>query len=343
MLAAGKRGVWIVVVLLLAWGLVAASRGRASLPPPQEGGGNDLKMYGAIAARVAAGENYYRVLADELPARGYAIRPVFNWRLPTITWLNAIPPPRLWSRVLLVGVGSAVIVLWLIAIRGAVPRMAAYSVPILLLGTAPLPIISASVVFYEVWAGLLIAASLACSGLGRWKWSVGLGAAALLIRELTLPFVVIMAAVAWWEGRRREVFSWLAVVGVFAVFWAWHISQVLRVMPPDGLVNGWMVAGGWAFVLQASHASVFLMLVPERWDQWFIAIVVPILWAGSWYWNDALGRRLALVLSGYFALFMVVGRPDNWYWGFLIAPLIPLAGFGFFFGPRAVRTRGLSS
>ncbi len=202
----------------MAWGLVAAFRGRTALPPPQEGGGNDIKMYSAIAARVAAGENYYRVLADELPARGYAIRPVFNWRLPTLSWLNAIPPPRVWSRVLLVAIGAAVIVLWLVAIRGAVPRLVL--VPVLLLGTGPLLIISASVVFYEVWAGLLIAASLACSGLGHWKWSVVLGAAALLIRELALPFIVIMAAFAWWEGRRREVFSWLAVVGVFAVFLA---------------------------------------------------------------------------------------------------------------------------
>jgi hypothetical protein len=320
------------------WGLVAAFRGRTALPPPQEGGGSDLKMYSAITARVAAGENYYRVLADELPARGYATRPVFNWRLPTLSWLNAIPPPRIWSRVLLVAIGVAVIVLWLVAIRGAIPRMTIQSMPVILIGTAPLLIISASVVFYEVWAGLLIAASLACSGLGRWKWSVGLGAAALMIRELALPFIVIMAAIAWLEGRRRETFSWLAAVGVFAVFWAWHISQVLSVMPPDGLVNSWVVGGGWPRVLQASHSSIFLMLVPESWDQWFIAIVVPILWAGSWYWNDRLGRRLALVLSGYFAMFMVVGRADNWYWGFLIAPLIPLGGFGFFFRPKAAES-----
>ena len=82
--AARRPWLWAIVALLLAWGLVVAARGKASLPPPTEGGSNDLQMYSAVTARVAAGENYYRVLAEELPNRGYAIRPVFNWRLPTV-------------------------------------------------------------------------------------------------------------------------------------------------------------------------------------------------------------------------------------------------------------------
>jgi len=56
--------------------------------------------------------------------------------------------------------------------------------------------------------------------------------------------------------------------------------------------------------------------------------------AGNWYWTDAPGRRLAFVLGGYFALFTIVGRPDNWYWGRLIAPLRPLGGFGYCFRPK---------
>jgi hypothetical protein len=105
-------------------------------------------------------------------------------------------------------------------------------------------------------------------------------------------------------------------------------------MPPEGFVNSWVAFGGWGFVLDASRSSTLLMLLPERWDLWMLAILIPLLWAGCWYWTDALGRRLAFVLGGYFALFTMVGRPDNWYWGFLIAPLIPLGGFGYFFGPK---------
>jgi hypothetical protein len=335
--AARRPWLWAIVAVLLGWGFVVASRGKAALPPPSEGGSSDLKMYSAVTARVAAGENYYRVLAEELPSRGYAIRPVFNWRLPTLTWVNAIPPTRFWGRTVLVLMGSATTIFWLLAIRASLPRALAISIPVLLFAVPPVAFLGASVVFYEVWAGLFIAASLACSGLGRWKTSVALGAAAVLIRELALPYLLIMAAVAWWESKSREAIAWTSAVAIFLIFWAWHVSQVLKVMPPTGLVNTWMVAGGWGFVMEASLSSVFFLLVPSRWEQWTVAAVMPLLWAGSWYWSDNLGRRVALILTGYFALFMVVGRPDNWYWGFVIAPLIPLSGLGYMFGPRATR------
>ena len=55
-------------------------------------------------------------------------------------------------------------------------------------------------------------------------------------------------------------------------------------------------------------------------------------------WDGQLGRRVALILTGYFAMFMMAGRPDNWYWGFVIAPLIPLGGLGYLFGRSRLRS-----
>ena len=315
----------------MVWGLVASSKGAQSL----QGRGSDVQLFSAIIARVAAGEDYYRVFGNELSARGYATQSVFNWRLPTLTWLNAIPPSPLWGRAIFGAIGVTLIGTWVAVIWRSVPRMAVASIIILSVGTVPLLLDEAPVVLYEAWAGFLIAASLACWGLGRWKASVTLGAVALIIRELTLPYVLIMAGVAWWEGRRREAVAWVAATGIFAAFWAWHASQVLSVMPSKGLTSGWLAGGGWGFVLEASRSSIFLTVLPEHWDRWILAIGIPLLWAGSWYWNDALGRRLAAVLGGYFVLFTIVGQPYNWYWGFLIAPLIPLGGFGYFFGPTA--------
>jgi len=40
------------------------------------------------------------------------------------------------------------------------------------------------------------------------------------------------------------------------------------------------------------------------------------------------------ILTGYFAFLMIAGRPDNWYWGFMIAPLLPVGVLGYFFGSR---------
>ncbi len=334
-----KPWLWLGVAILIAWGCAGASRGRGGLPPIRDGAMSDLVMYRAIATRVAAGEPYYPVLAQELPARGYAIRPLFNWRLPTLVWINALPPAHAWGRILLAVTGLSVIVLWLMVVRRSAPRAIALALPLLLFGTGPLLTMDASVDFYEIWAGLAIAASLAACGLGWWKTSVAFGAGALLIRELSLPYVVIMAALAWLESRREEAIAWLATVVMFMAFWLWHISHVLEVMPAQGLQNAWVVGGGWPFVLEASHASIFLMLLPERIEQYLVAFIVPMLWAGSWYWSDRLGRRITAVLGGYFLCFMIAGRPDNWYWGFVIAPLIPLAGLGFLYGPRTKTLR----
>jgi hypothetical protein len=220
------------------------------------------------------------------------------------------------------------------------PRMAIASVIVVSLGTVPMLLNRAPVLLHEAWGGFLIAASLACWGLGRWKTSVALGVWALMIRELALPYVLIMAGMAWWEERRREAIAWVAATGIFVMLWAWHASQVFSVMPSKGFASSWLAGGGWGFVLEASRSSLFLTLLPERWDRWTLAIGTPLLWAGSWYWNDSLGRRLAFILGGYFAVFTIVGRPDNWYWGFLIAPLIPIAGFGYVFSPKtAYRSR----
>jgi hypothetical protein len=331
-----KTPLWIAVTLLIVWGTVGSSGGRGAVTPVAHG--NDVEMFTAITARVAAGEGYYEVDADELRTRKYATQSVFNWRLPTLTWLNAIPPSPLWGRAIFIAVGITAIVTWVIVIWQSVPRMAVASAITLAVGTLPILLNTGSVVLYEAWAGLFIAASLACWGLGRWQTSVAFGAAAVLIRELALPYVLIMAVLAWWDGRRREASTWLAVTGLFAATWAWHISQVLNVMPAEGLASSWLSGGGWGFVLVASRAWIFLTTLPEYWDRWILSFAVPLLWAGCWYWNDGLGRRLALVLSGYLALFTLVGRPDNWYWGFIIAPLIPLGAFGYFFRPRTIRS-----
>jgi hypothetical protein len=64
-----------------------------------------------------------------------------------------------------------------------------------------------------------------------------------------------------------------------------------------------------------------------------VALLVPLAllgWAGV---RGATGERIALLLLGYAAGLMLVGRPDNFYWGILIAPLLPI---GLAFAPRAL-------
>ena len=330
-----SRGlIWTTVIVMLGWGVWAGLRGTAAPPATiDEVRGNDLDMYAAVTEQVAGGRGYYQVLATELTRRGYAIRPLFNWRMPTLTWINVGLKYSWMRRGVLIGLGVAVIFLWLAAIWQRIPNTIVWAFFLLIGAFVPLFFIRKIVFFYEIWSGWLLAGSLAMWGLGRWRASVALGAAALAIRELALPYVVVMAVIAWRESRRREWIAWVSVAVVFVLLWALHILRVLQVIPPAGLTNSWVVAGGWAFVLAASHTSIWMLLTKEPWAAVFL---VPFAWAGAWHWRDALGRRIALVLSVYFAFFMVAGRPDNWYWGFMITPLLPLGPLGFFFRPRKV-------
>ena len=53
-----------------------------------------------------------------------------------------------------------------------------------------------------------------------------------------------------------------------------------------------------------------------------------LLLAGAGMWQAPAGRRLAATLAVYFVLFLIVGRPDNFYWGLLIVPVLPLGALG---------------
>jgi hypothetical protein len=270
-----------------------------------------------------------------MPVRSYATRPVFNWRLPTLAWLNALPPSPRWGQVGLWIVGLMVIGIWTAAIGVHIPRATIPNALGVAAATVAILQVDNATYLHEVWAGLLIAASLGSWALRRTTLSIFLAFLALLIRELALPYVLVMAALALGDSKRREAAAWTFVTVVFLAYWAWHLRQVLANMPAEGLRNAWLVAGGWPFVLTASRCSVFLMFLPAS----LVAVAVPFAWAGFWQWSNVAGRRIAIVLTAYFAMFMLIGRPDNWYWGFLVAPLIPIGFVGYFFDPARSRAQ----
>src|SRR3546814_10748823 len=89
--------------------------------------------------------------------------------------------------------------------------------------TCALPIFSpALIVFHEGWAALLIALSLALYRKDRWWPSVVLALLALMIRELALPFVLLMGGLALLSLNWREFFAWSAVTLIFAIALWFH-------------------------------------------------------------------------------------------------------------------------
>ena len=66
-----------------------------------------------------------------------------------------------------------------------------------------------------------------------------------LLRELTLPYCLIAAGLAWRQGRRREVLAWVAGFALYAIFLAFHAREVLaRVTPADRVPGSWLQFGG---------------------------------------------------------------------------------------------------
>jgi hypothetical protein len=96
------------------------------------------------------------------------------------------------------------------------------------------------------------------------------------------------------------------------------------VRPGDLASPGWLALGGWHFVLRTLRMNVALLLAPQR----LTAIAVPLGLLGLLTRRRALGDRIALTVLGYSFAFLFIGRPSNFYWGFLLAPIWPLGLIG---------------
>ena len=284
---------------------------------PSRGAG-DVALYRAKIERVRAGETYYAAAKAELEARGYPTRSLLNWRTPLPVWLIGVLP-ELAGKLLLLLVAVAVL-----AISGhIITKQAGLRrglVTLIFLSGALLPVaLPGPYVMSEVWCGVLLAASLVCYGIDRRGAAVILGIAALFTRELAAPYCLVCGLVAIGERRWREVVGWLAGALGYAVFYAWHISQVLPLIEVDARTHaeGWLQFGGAAFVISLVQINIYLLLSP----QWISAIYLVVALVGFAAMDGAWGRRAAWAACTYVFLFGFFGQPFNQYWGAVIAPL----------------------
>lgn len=309
-----------VAVALFFWGSMRPAPTELRSAPE---GKRDVELYQAIVQQVRQGENYYRAAGRELHARQYATIPAFNWRLPTLAvFLSVLRSDQIAGNILFT-VGFASVVLWCFYLTSTKHEVICLLAVPLLSVTLPLGA-GSTFTFHELWAGQLISLSLALRLLGFVAPSVIVGAAALSIRELALPFVLLMAAVAWHERKIREAWAWGIVAGLFGLAWSVHLHVARSLTPPDALTNSWLATGGWSQVLQTTRMNFALTDLPLP----LRAGVVSLTLAGVWVWRSCGSERVALVVTAYLAAFAVVGRPDNIYWGFMIAPILLLGIVG---------------
>jgi hypothetical protein len=187
-------------------------------------------------------------------------------------------------------------------------------------------------VLHELWAGSLLALAFALHRPGRWGASLAVAALAVAIREQTLPFVLLMGAMAFWRRDWREGAAWTALVALFLAALAVHLQLVsARTLPTDPASDSWLAFRGLSGWLSNVVLSSNLRFLPH-WLAGPLVIAAMAGWAG---WRSPAGTFGTFLFFGYALAFAVAGRENNFYWGLVIAPTLFL---GFAFAPRAARS-----
>ena len=328
----------LALAIVAAGMLMLSSFTLQPMPPatgaaPGAAGQGDLASYQRIIEMMRAGEGYYRAAHEVLVADGYGTRSVFNWRTPAWPMLLAALPPG-WGQGVLAAVALAGLLL-----AYAVARRDGGLAPALLvlvgvggsLGGLASP---ESVVFSEPAAGTLILFSIAAYGMGWRAAGVAAALAALFLRELAAPCVVVAALLALRERRWGEVGAFLVGGLAYAGYFGWHWSCVMQQLGPADrdYAEGWLQFGGLRFLVSAAGFNGLWSLAPH----WLPAVLVPLGVLGLWAWR---GGMLALVtVAAFLLLFAVVGKPFNYYWGALFTPLLMLgAAWGLYALAETIR------
>jgi hypothetical protein len=312
-------GVFFVAVTLSPW-----KSGFATSPARGPG---DVALYRAEIDRIHAGEDYYAVAADELRARGYPTRSVFNWRTPLPMWLvGKLPAVELGKAVLgVAAIGLLLLAFGLMADEAGV-RSAMFAV--LLLVGALMPITLGDLfVMTELWSGTLMALSAVAYGTRRSRLGIAAGLAALFFRELAAPYCLLCVFLAIKNRQWKEVLAWLGGFAAYAAFYAIHLANVLPLIHATDAAHehGWVRFGGAGFVISTAQMNAWLLLLP----QWVTALYLAAALLGFACWSTPAGQRVGLTVAIYLIAFSIVGQPINQYWGSMIAPLLCLGAARF--------------
>lgn len=291
----------------------------------------DASVYRAIVERVRKGEPYEQAAVTEQRLTAFPVRPFLAVRPPALATVLALVPMNIavGAELLLVVI---VIGAWALRLRtgGFDGRQTAWSTFLVFTGVVMAATGEPATVYHETWAGLLIALSLALRTDRHFWAAVVFGLLAALVRELAMPYLLVMAFFAAMERRRTEALAFSLALALALTALAWHARQVMALTNPGDMASpGWMALGGWPFVLATAKWSAIVAVA----GAWSAAVIVPLSIFGAGGWKDGGGLRLLALLVGYSLGFMVLGRPENRYWGLMTAPLV---GVGLALAPWAL-------
>lgn len=282
---------------------------------------NDLRLYRIIAERVLQGDNYYLAASQEQRANGYPVNPGLTVRLPTLAFATAwLGLDGMFALELALFAAMMLAMLRRLSDEPGAQPFKPMALTLLLLGIAA-GLSRNYVVLHEIWAALLVGLSLALHRPAQGKWIAALlvAAVALAVRELALPYVLLMGAVALWHRRWREGAAWTALTVIFLCAMAVHLHFAeAQILPGDPPSPSWLVMGGLNALDYKIINSTVLSLLPV----WIGGPVVVLCLFGWSSWRSSLGDFGALLTLGYALAFMIAGRSNNFYWGVVITPVL---------------------
>jgi hypothetical protein len=288
----------------------------------------DLVLYHEMIAAVRGGANYYDAAREAIPRHGFPIASPLNWRLPTYAWLLSRLPNNGWIQAVLLLLAIGGLGVAFAAVRRRAGAGYAGLTALLLFGVARWTFDGEAYLAQEVWAAQFLVFALAAHSLGQsskpWRaLAVVTGLLALFFRELALPFCGIACLLAAWNRRWVEAAAWAAGIAAFMAFFAWHISQVraqlagTEVAAAAGL-SQWLRYGGQDFVLLTTRMNSLLFAAPG----WMLWLYVLASLVGLARRPDETNQLACLTALAYVLIFAFAGRPENFYWGLMPAPLL---------------------
>jgi len=323
---------WMIIAALVV-ACVFAARLSPSVPEtlPGQARYSDMQLYHDVAARVASGENYYRAATELQRAHNFPVRPFVTVREPTLAIMAAGLGWKALQGVL-VSLLLLAAALWFRASdrAGAAPgERIGVALTVLAGGAmASQPMLTAQ---HEMWAGFLLALALVLRGTKHWPWALLTAGAALAIRELALPFVLLALVFAMWERRKAEALGWAALTALFAFAMVFHAQAVLAVTSPtDPASQGWNAMRGPLAALTDVVDVSLLNRLPG-------SLAYPLAMLGLLGWAAVPLRQARFALlwfTGYALMLALFARAQNFYWAIV---LLPAWFIGFAYLPRALR------
>ncbi|MEX2173742.1 MAG: hypothetical protein WD872_05225 [Pirellulaceae bacterium] len=288
----------------------------------------DLQLYRAIIADVRNGRDYYDSAEEHIPRFGFPIGSPLNWRLPTYAWLLSCLPNKCWIQAVLLLLGIASLGLAFAAERIRHGSGPAALTTLLLLGVFRWALDGEAYLAQEVWAGILLVISVSAHALGatspRWRiLAAAAGILALTFRELALPYCLVAGGLALWHRRWFEAALWSKGLALFTALLVWHVLEVqervgVQSASGTGLAQ-WLRCGGLDFVLLTVRMNGLLFAAPAA--VLWLYLVTSLF--GLAQRHDETSRLCCLSALWYLVAFAFLGRPENFYWGLVYAPLLP--------------------